>query len=119
MTKPINPVQRQHIQSVLDNVHTHFINAVKEGRGKRLKTNDPAIFSGLFWTGEQAIQLGVADRSGNITSLMRELKLDNKVDYTIERNLTIHSRANGIRNGERFSESFAERLQTSQDAKLQ
>ena len=50
MTKPINPVQRQHIQSVLDNVHTHFINAVKEGRGKRLKTNDPAIslvFSGL------------------------------------------------------------------------
>jgi protease-4 len=51
-----------------------------------LKSNDPAIFSGLFWTGEQAIQLGVADRSGNITSLMRELKLDNKVDYTIERN---------------------------------
>ncbi len=44
------------------------------------------LFSGLFWTGEQAIQLGVADRSGNITSLMRELKLDNKVDYTIERN---------------------------------
>jgi protease-4 len=34
---------------------------VKEGRGKRLKSNDPAIFSGLFWTGEQAIQLGVAD----------------------------------------------------------
>uniref|UniRef100_UPI00237B159C S49 family peptidase n=1 Tax=Escherichia coli TaxID=562 RepID=UPI00237B159C len=35
MTKPINPVQRQHIQSVLDNVHSHFINAVTEGRGKR------------------------------------------------------------------------------------
>ena len=85
MTKPINPVQRQHIQSVLDNVHTHFINAVKEGRGKRLKLMI-LLFLWSFWTGEQAIQLGVADRSGNITSLMRELKLDNKVDYTIERN---------------------------------
>lgn len=120
MTKPINPVQRQHIQSVLDNVHTHFINAVKEGRGKRLKTNDPAIFSGLFWTGEQAIQLGVADRSGNITSLMRELKLDNKVDYTIERNplQSILGRM-GSEMGKGLSESVAERLQTSQDAKLQ
>ena len=44
MTKPIDPAQKQHIQSVLDNVHTHFITAVKEGRGKRLKSNDPAIF---------------------------------------------------------------------------
>ena len=119
MTKPINPVQRQHIQSVLDNVHTHFINAVKEGR-ETLKTNDPAIFSGLFWTGEQAIQLGVADRSGNITSLMRELKLDNKVDYTIERNplQSILGRM-GSEMGKGLSESVAERLQTSQDAKLQ
>ena len=50
MTKPINPVQRQHIQSVLDNVHTHFINAVKEGRGKRLKLMIllfSLVFSGL------------------------------------------------------------------------
>ncbi len=120
MTKPIDPVQKQHIQSVLDNVHTHFITAVKEGRGKRLKSNDPAIFSGLFWTGEQAIQLGVADRSGNITSLMRELNLDNKVDYTIERNplQSILGRM-GAQIGQGVSESIAQEVQTSQSAKLQ
>jgi len=52
MTKPVNPAQREHVQAVLDNVHSHFIAAVKEGRGKRLKSNDSAIFSGLFWSGE-------------------------------------------------------------------
>lgn len=120
MTKPIDPVQKQHIQSVLDNVHTHFITAVKEGRGKRLKSNDPAIFSGLFWTGDQAIQLGVADRSGNITSLMRELNLDNKVDYTIERNplQSILGRM-GAQIGQGVSESIAQEVQTRQSAKLQ
>ncbi|MCY1422509.1 signal peptide peptidase SppA, 36K type [compost metagenome] len=120
ITKPIDPAQKQHIQSVLDNVHTHFINAVKEGRGKRLKSNDPAIFSGLFWTGDQAIQLGVADRSGNITSLMRELNLGNKVDYTIERNPleSILGRM-GAQLGQGVSESIAQEVQTSQSAKLQ
>ncbi|MNP41444.1 putative signal peptide peptidase SppA [compost metagenome] len=120
MTKPIDPAQKQHIQSVLDNVHTHFINAVKEGRGKRLKSNDPAIFSGLFWTGDQAIQLGVADRSGNITSLMRELNLGNKVDYTIERNPleSILGRM-GAQLGQGVSESIAQEVQTRQSAKLQ
>ena len=120
MTKPINPNQKQHIQALLDNVHTHFINAVKEGRGSRLKSNDPAIFSGLFWTGEQAIQLGIADRAGNITSLMRELKIDNKVNYTIERNpLESVLGRMGAEMGQGFSESVAQHVQTSQNAKLQ
>ena len=120
MTKPINPAQQQHVQAVLDNVHSHFITAVKEGRGKRLKTTDPAIFSGLFWTGEQAIQLGVADRTGSLNSLKRELKLDNVVDYTIQRNPfeSVLGRV-GSKVGQGFSESVAEQLSIRQDAKIQ
>lgn len=84
MTKPINPLQKQHVQSVLDNVHQHFIDAVKQGRGDRLKNADPKIFSGLFWTGEQAIGLGIADQAGNMQSLMRKLDLTKTVNYTVE-----------------------------------
>ncbi|ENX03980.1 signal peptide peptidase SppA [Acinetobacter modestus] len=120
MTKPINPAQQAHVQAVLDNVHTHFINAVKEGRGKRLKSNDPAVFSGLFWTGEQAIALGVADRSGSITTLMRDLKVDQKVDYTVQRNPleSILGRM-GTKIGEGISSSLSAQLQTQQNAKMQ
>ncbi|MFX4307967.1 signal peptide peptidase SppA [Acinetobacter soli] len=120
MTKPVNPAQRAHVQSVLDNVHAHFINAVKEGRGNRLKSNDPAVFSGLFWSGEQAVKLGVADRTGNLQTLMRELKVDNKVDYTIERNPfeTILGRM-GSEFGQGVAASLSQHLQTEQQAKLQ
>ncbi|AWA48475.1 MULTISPECIES: signal peptide peptidase SppA [Acinetobacter] len=120
MTKPINPTQQAHVQSVLDNVHSHFIKAVKEGRGKRLKSNDPAIFSGLFWSGEQAIALGVADRSGSLTTLMRDLKVEQKVDYTVQHNPleSILGRM-GTKIGEGISSSLATQLDTQQNAKLQ
>ena len=75
MTQPVDPAQKAHVQGVLDNVHGHFINAVKQGRGAKLKSTDPAIFSGLFWTGEQAVKLGIADRIGSLNTLKRELKL--------------------------------------------
>ncbi|QHH97575.1 signal peptide peptidase SppA [Acinetobacter dispersus] len=120
MTKPLDPAQKQHVQSVLDNVHIHFINAVKEGRGKRLKSNDSAIFSGLFWTGEQAVALGVADRSGSLTTLMRDLKIEQKVDYTVQRNPleSILGRM-GAQLGAGISSSLAAQLETQQNAKIQ
>jgi len=119
MTKPINPQQREHIQALLDNVHQQFIDAVKQGRGKRLKTDDPAIFSGLFWTGEQSIKLGIADRTGNIDSLMRELKLDTKVNYTIERSPfeSLLGRM-GSQIGQGISQSISQQLQTEQQAQF-
>ncbi|EET81753.1 signal peptide peptidase SppA [Acinetobacter radioresistens] len=120
MTKPVNPAQREHVQAVLDNVHSHFIAAVKEGRGKRLKSNDPAIFSGLFWSGEQAVKLGVADRTGSINSLKRELKLDNVLDYTVQRSPfeSVLGRV-GSEIGQGFSESVTQQLKIQQDTKLQ
>jgi len=67
---------------MLDQVHQQFIDAVKAGRGKRLKET-PELFSGLFWTGQQAIDLGLADQLGNIDFVAREIvKAEDLVDYT-------------------------------------
>ena len=119
MTKPIDPIERAHVQALLDNVHQHFIDAVKAGRGKRLKAETPNLFSGLFWTGDQAIQLGLADKTGNINSLARELKLDKKVDYTVERNpLQSILGKMGTSIGQGIGQSISQQVLTEQDAKL-
>ncbi|RDL45902.1 peptidase S49 [Marinomonas piezotolerans] len=60
---PMSDQAKQSWQSVLDETHQQFIDAVKEGRGNRL-VNDPTIFSGMVFTGVQAIQLGLADHLG-------------------------------------------------------
>lgn len=81
-TRLVDPVEREHVQGVLDAVHRQFIQAVKEGRGKRLK-NDPDLFSGYFWSGDQAIALGLADTVGSVRTVARDvLKQENLVDYT-------------------------------------
>lgn len=83
MSRDMTEFEKTHVQGVLDNTHQHFINAVKQGRGNRLK--DPEanhLFTGLFWSGEQAISLGLADKAGSISSLEKQLKLEDSVDYT-------------------------------------
>lgn len=119
MTKPIDPVEKAHVQALLDNVHQHFIDAVKAGRGKRLKTETPNLFSGLFWTGEQAIQLGLADKTGSINTLGRELKIDKKVDYTVDHSplQTILGKM-GTSIGQGIGQSVSQEILTEQDAKL-
>ncbi len=120
MTQPVDPAQKAHVQAVLDNVHTHFINAVKEGRGKKLKSNDPAIFSGLFWTGEQAVKLGIADRTGSLNTLKRELKTEKAVNYTIEYSPfdSVLGRM-GSSIGQGFATSISQQVQSENTTKLQ
>lgn len=120
MTKPINPEHKAHIQALLDNVHSHFITAVKQGRGAKLKSTDPAIFSGLFWTGDQAIKLGIADKAGNIETLKRELKVTKAVDYTVERSPfeSILGRL-GSEMGHGVAEAMSQKLNMNQDVKMQ
>lgn len=120
MTKPVSPEQKAHIQALLDNVHSHFITAVKQGRGEKLKTNDPAIFSGLFWTGEQAIKLGVADKAGNIETLKRELKIKKTVNYTVERSPfdSVLGRL-GSEMGHGVGEAMSQKINMNQDVKMQ
>ena len=83
---PVNDYDKQHIQTLLDNVHDLFINDVKQGRGKSLhETAD--IFSGTFWTGFQAIELGLIDNFGRAGYVAREvIKCPDIVDYTIKPN---------------------------------
>ncbi|MGE8558978.1 MULTISPECIES: signal peptide peptidase SppA [unclassified Acinetobacter] len=120
MTQPVDATQKAHVQGVLDNVHDHFINAVKQGRGKKLKSTDPAIFSGLFWTGEQAVKLGIADRTGSLNSLKRELKVEKAVNYTIEYSPfdSVLGRV-GSSMGQGFASSISQQVQSEQTTKLQ
>ena len=74
--------QRAFAQIMLDQIHQQFIGVVKAGRGKRLKET-PEMFSGLFWTGQQAIELGLADQLGTLEYVAREIvKTEEIVDYT-------------------------------------
>jgi protease IV len=79
---PENPAQREHVKKMLDEIHQQFIKVVREGRGKRLKES-PEIFSGLVWTGERAVQLGLADGFGSLESVARDvIKAETVVDFT-------------------------------------
>ena len=84
---PRNPNQEVMVQSMLDQIHQQFIKVVRDGRGKRLKET-PETFSGLFWNGEEAVKLGLADHLGSLDSVARDVvKTDNIIDYTVKENL--------------------------------
>lgn len=84
---PEKPEQVKFAQTVLDQLHQHFISAVKEGRGKRLKPNDE-IFTGLFWSGDQALQLGLIDGLGSAGFVAREvIGIEDVIDYTTSTNI--------------------------------
>ena len=80
---PMSDAQRAHAQTMLNQIHAQFINVVKTGRGDRLKLDTPGLFSGLFWSGEQAVDYGLADQLGNVDYVAREvIKADEVIDYT-------------------------------------
>lgn len=84
---PLKEEEKQFVQQMLDQIHQQFIDVVREGRGARLKDN-PQIFSGLFWTGETSIELGLADAFGSSGFVAREIiKEDNIVDFTVHESL--------------------------------
>jgi protease-4 len=79
---PEDQQQKAHIQDMLNEVHEHFIQAVKDGRGDRLVEQD-GLFSGLIWTGERAIELGLVDNFGSSKTVARDIVNAEKiVDFT-------------------------------------
>ncbi len=82
---PFSPEQSEqvrHLNTLLEDVHQQFIEAVKEGRGERLK-DEKAIFSGLVWTGEVGVELGLVDGLGSADYVAREvIGVERIVDYT-------------------------------------
>ena len=84
---PMSETQRAHAQTMLDQIHQQFIQVVRTGRGTRLKET-PEMFSGLVWTGQQAIQMGLADKLGGTDYVAREVvKQERLVDYTQRENV--------------------------------
>ncbi len=81
---PVNPKHQQLAQAMLNEVHEQFKTVVRQGRGSRLKET-PEVFSGLFWSGEQSIKLGLADALGSADYVAREvIKQEDIVDFTYQ-----------------------------------
>ena len=84
---PLSDKHRAYIKASLDQVHSQFIKVVKEGRGERLKET-PDTFSGLFWNGEEAVKMGLADHFGTLDYVAREVvKAEDIIDYTLKENV--------------------------------
>ncbi len=95
---PVNPEHKAYAQALLDGIHEQFKTVVREGRGKRLhETAD--TFSGLFWSGEESIKIGLTDALGSTDFVARDvIKQEDIVDFTHQ---------------ETFADRFAKRLGAS------
>ncbi|MDP2759881.1 MAG: S49 family peptidase [Sideroxyarcus sp.] len=84
---PRNPKHEAFTKGLLGDIHQQFIDVVKHGRGKRLKET-PEMFSGLFWSGDKAIEMGLADAIGSVDSVARDvIKVERVVDFTARENI--------------------------------
>ena len=111
---PFSPLQEdevEHVDGVLNEVYQQFINVVKKGRGKKL-ADDPRIFTGLIWTGEEAVKLGLVDALGSAGYVAREvIGAEDIVDFTYRQNFF-------DRVAHRFATAMADRLFTTGNLQL-
>lgn len=83
----MKPEERAHAQKLLNRIHQQFIERVREGRGETLKESKD-MFSGLFWTGEEAAQMGLVDELGSASYVAREvIGAEEIVDFTYRENV--------------------------------
>jgi protease IV len=91
MLDPFSPVAERdvlHVKQMMGEIHAQFIGVVREARGARLKES-PEVFSGLVWTGEKSVELGLADAIGSLEFVAREVvKAEQIVDFTQKESLT-------------------------------
>jgi len=84
---PANDKQKEHVNKMLGEIHQQFIDVVRKGRGKRLK-EDADTFSGLMWTGQKSIAMGLTDGLGTVDSVARDVvKAELVIDYTEKENV--------------------------------
>jgi protease-4 len=84
---PQSEKHRAHAQEMLNEIHQQFITVVRTGRGTRLKET-PEMFSGLYWTGAKAVEMGLADGFGTVDTVARDIvKAEDIVDYTAHEGL--------------------------------
>lgn len=86
---PASEEQRRHAQMLLDDIHQQFIDMVRRGRGERLQES-PEIFSGLVWSGQRAVQVGLADELASLDQVAREvIRAEIVIDYTQRENVAM------------------------------
>lgn len=79
---PLRDQDVEHAHAMLNNIHQQFIDVVKAGRGDRL-ADDHRLFTGLFWSGEQALSLGLVDGLASSSKVAREMiGAEDIIDYT-------------------------------------
>ena len=84
---PVNEKAKAHLQSMIDEIHLQFIDAVKKGRGDRLKEFDD-LFTGLIWTGNEALEYGLIDNIGSASYVAREvIGAEDIVEYSVEQDV--------------------------------
>src|SRR5688500_15960624 len=99
---PLDEKDKEHVKKLMGDIHEQFITVVREGRGKRLK-DSPEIFSGLIWTGQRSVDLGLADGFGSLEYVAREvIKAEEIRDYTISEGIA-----------EKFARRFGASLSTA------
>ena len=82
---PVTEADKKKVKILLDDVHKNFIQDVLEGRRGKLHGQPSELFSGDFWTGTQATQLGIVDGTTNLWTLMQtEFKVTHYRDYSIQ-----------------------------------
>lgn len=85
---PENEKAKAHMQTMLTEIHQQFIDAVKQGRGDRLDSSVDGVFSGLIWTGEAAVNIGLVDELASSSHVAREvIGAETIVDYTLKEDL--------------------------------
>lgn len=87
---PFSPLETEavnHMHSMLADIHQQFIGVVREGRGDRLKENEAELFSGLVWTGERSVELGLVDALASASEVAREvIGAEKIIDHTVREN---------------------------------
>jgi len=85
---PENEKAKAHMQNMLTEIHQQFINSVKEGRGDRLDTSVDGLFSGLIWTGEAAVNIGLIDELASTSYVAREvIGEETIINYTVKEDI--------------------------------
>jgi protease-4 len=116
---PINPKHQAYAQTMLNEIHEQFKAVVREGRGQRLKET-PETFSGLFWSGEQSVKMGLADAIGSTDFVAREvIKQEDIVDFTYQDDFASRlAKRIGASASASLGEGIARQLTSSGELKL-
>lgn len=116
---PLNPKHQTLAQNMLNEIHEQFKTVVRQGRGSRLKET-PDTFSGLFWSGEQSIKIGLADAIGSADYVAREvIKQKEIVDFTYQDDFASRiAKRIGASASASFGEAIAKQLISAGEVKL-